>query len=67
MNFLKSIWRKLFGVKTGVYTCEAFEPQENSWAGSAIVAGSSYGARKAYDPSQDENKLMNGESESYFE
>lgn len=58
MNFLKRVWRKLFGVKTGSY--ETVHLLEH---GTYIITSD----RPAYDPSQDDEKILNGEVESYFE
>lgn len=55
MNFLKSLWRKLFGVKTGSYD-----------SGESKVKFT-YDPTFTYDPQTDENKVMNGEVESYFD
>lgn len=51
MNFLKSLWRKLFKAKTGVYESAPVFDQDAT----------------TYDPSEDPEKIMTGEIESYFE
>jgi hypothetical protein len=59
MTFLKSLWWKLFKRKTGVYL-----------HGDGIFGvGNVESALPpiAYDPSQDPEKLLRGEVESYFE
>lgn len=58
MNFLKSLWCKLFPVKTGVYNSRI----ETVSTGHPLMM-----SRDAYDPHEDEMKIMNGEVESYFE
>lgn len=64
MNFLKRIWRKLLGVKTGEYDSgDIFERTEWARQNSATLRH----VRPAYDPSEDELKKMNGEVESYFD
>ena len=56
MNFLKSLYRKLFGIKTGAYETDYI-----------LRLPKGFSVRPAYDPMTDENKIMNGEVESYFE
>lgn len=68
MNFLKSLYRKLFGIKTGSYeTVITQGGQLQLWNMSGKIKPRIGITRPAYDPSQDENKIMNGEVESYFE
>lgn len=57
MNFLKSLWRKLFPVhdKEGESLLEAYQ------------APRFMTVRPAYDPSEDEHRIMSGEVESYFD
>ena len=64
-SFLKSLYRKLFGIKTGAY-----DYMDEIYIPIGYESNGEYRERhnrKAYDPSTDENKIMNGEVESYFE
>jgi hypothetical protein len=51
MLWFKSLWRKLFKVRTGVYESAPMIAQDATM----------------YDPSEDPEKIMTGEIESYFE
>lgn len=63
MNFLKSLWRKLFGIKTGTYYSSEWQDVDMALAITRKVEI----IRPAYDPSQDEERIMRGEVESYFD
>jgi hypothetical protein len=60
MNFLKSLWRKLFKVTTGVYD-SGFEDHATHVSIHKEIES------QMYDPSEDPEKIMTGEIESYFE
>jgi hypothetical protein len=73
MNFLKSLWRKLFGVKTGAYQTILVD-REALRIGSDLdkkkitdAVNKMLSSRSAYDPSEDPEKIMTGEVESYFD
>lgn len=51
------LWRKLFGVKTGVY-------ETIHSTGDYLTA---IEINSTYDPSEDSEKIMMGEVESYFD
>lgn len=55
INFFKSLYRKLFGIKAGSY-----DSRESSMKFA-------YDPTFTYDPSQDENRIMSGEVETYFD
>jgi hypothetical protein len=72
MTFLKSLWRKLFKRKTGSFDTdeqwsikvEANLPPMNRAEKMKILSElMSY----TYDPSQDPERVLRGEVESYFE
>lgn len=66
MNFFKRIWRKMLGIKTGAYTNEEIvERIEHAVANKDKLR--LIGSRPAYDPSTDEQKILLGEVESYFD
>ena len=76
MNFLKSLWRKLFGVKTGAYSSDQIDRAlARKWVVMGNKEPENYDPvmrellkiRPAYDPHQDEHKIMSGEIESYFD
>ena len=54
VNTIKRLWARLFGAKTG-----AFDSFESDHGGMYLVP--------AYDPSEDPEKVMMGENESYFD
>lgn len=57
MTFLKSLWRKLFRKEVLIYQSE--------WRDVPAYIGKDI--TMTYDPSQDENRILKGEVESYFE
>jgi hypothetical protein len=72
ISFLKRIWRKLFGVKTGAYSSDKALVEEywhRDGTRKIRVEGGEWINlnRKAYDPSEDQHKVMTGEMESYFD
>lgn len=60
MNLFKRLWRKLFGVKTGAFDTLHVEYWHKSQETQHFF-------RPAYDPFEDEEKIMKGEVESYFD
>lgn len=56
ISFLKSLFRKLLKQKTG-----AFETVEIPGYGTYLQSATTY------DPSEDQEKIMTGEIESYFD
>lgn len=61
MNFLESLWRKLFKKEDMVLVQEYWHKD----GARAVKIGNSQW--QAYDPSEDPEKILNGEVESYFE
>jgi hypothetical protein len=53
-NYLRRLWARIFGTRTG-----AFDPVESDHGELYLVP--------AYDPSEDPEKIMMGENESYFD
>lgn len=62
ISWFKNLWRKWFGFKTGIYQSEWKDVQEVVTFNRRIEF-----IRPAYDPSQDEERIMRGEEESYFD
>lgn len=68
MNFLKRIWRKIFRQKVGVHDSSLWYSY-----GYEVKNGKFEHVLKAvpfnevYDPSLDAEKILKGESESYFD
>jgi hypothetical protein len=70
MTFLKSLWRKLFPVKSfdsGVFYNRPRTLVDHTLDSFSEKIAQQMFRRKAYDPSQDENRILKGEVESYFE
>lgn len=63
MTFLKSLWRKLFKIKPCVYYTSEWRDVGDALAFTRKVEFTN----NAYDPSQDPEKLLRGEVESYFD
>lgn len=66
MNFLKRIWRKMFN-STGVCDSHDTDLRELSLRASLTSQWPIKGPSFVYDPSTDEEKILRGEVESYFE
>jgi hypothetical protein len=59
INWLKNIWVKLFGYPTDSYYNLDFDPEKNAKLTTLT--------RPAYDPALDEERVLRGETESYFD
>lgn len=66
INWLKNLWRKWFVCKTGSYETELPMIMLRKEVSLAELK-KRYPHRPAYDPSQDEERIMRGEEESYFD
>lgn len=71
MNWIKRLWRKLFEVKTGAHATvvdrESIALAKRSDPKKVKLAVDKMLRRPAYDPSEDPEKVMSGEIESYFD
>lgn len=51
--------------KTGAYSVDLDYVKENAMVKNYAIKR--YACRPAYDPSEDENKILSGETETYFD